>query len=211
MKKLIVLIIIAIPCVSLWAETAGSIYQINGSEIVVQYKDPEVPFKKGEKLRLITGDKSVLLEVVLSMKSSSKCKLINGSIEVLKPGMLLISDDIPENEKSLAEVKILFSDMSFAISTYTQKLIDSETGKDAAIVLTEFSVKFKDLNDKSRVLEKKYSSVNFDDDPMFADETKKLQAVMEKFILSVMSASKKYSQVKDFQEAMQKISDTMKK
>jgi len=99
MKKLIVLIIIAIPCVSLWAETAGSIYQINGSEIVVQYKDPEVPFKKGEKLRLITGDKSVLLEVVLSMKSSSKCKLINGSIEVLKPGMLLISDDIPENEK----------------------------------------------------------------------------------------------------------------
>jgi hypothetical protein len=109
-----------------------------------------------------------------------------------------------------SEAKALFSDMNTLMDTYTAKLADSKTGKDAGKVLTECAEKFKALNTRAKDLEKKFPDFKFNENPAIKAEGEKLQASMQKFITGVMGAAVKYSQDKDFQDAMQKMTDSMK-
>jgi len=109
-----------------------------------------------------------------------------------------------------AEAKALFSDMNTLMETYTSKIADAKTGKDAGTVLTECADKFKALNTRAKELEKKFPDFKFDENPSVKAEGEKLQASMQKFITGVMGASVKYSQDKDFQDAMQKMGESMK-
>jgi len=76
---------------------AGTIIKINGNEITVRNNNSSNPFVMGENLRLLTGDKSIVLQVTFAMQSSAKCKLISGKISSLKLGSLVYSGGIPEN------------------------------------------------------------------------------------------------------------------
>ena len=76
---------------------AGTVIKIKGGEITVRNENPDAPFVMGETLRLLTGDKSVLLQVTFAMQTSAKCKLVTGSIRKLKIGSLVYSGGIPEN------------------------------------------------------------------------------------------------------------------
>jgi hypothetical protein len=109
-----------------------------------------------------------------------------------------------------SEAKSLFSDMNTLTESCATKITDSKTGKEAGAVLNEFSVKFKALNIRAKDLEKKFPDFKFNENPAIKTEGEKLQASMQKFITGVMSASVKFSQDKDFQDAMTKMTDSMK-
>ena len=87
-------------------DRAGTVIKISGGEITVRNENPAEPFVMGETLRLLTGDKSVALQVTFAMQSSAKCKLISGSIGNLKIGSLVYSGGMPENSGD-SEVKAL--------------------------------------------------------------------------------------------------------
>ena len=101
MKKLLT-IMISIMVLSLsfslksQVDRAGTIIKINGNEITVRNENPSEPFVMGETLRLLTGDKSVVLQVTFAMQSSAKCKIISGKIGSLKIGSLVYSGRISE-------------------------------------------------------------------------------------------------------------------
>jgi len=76
---------------------AGTIIKINRNEITVRNENPSKPFAMGENLHLLTGDKSIVLQVTFAMQSSAKCKLISGKISSLNIGSLVYSGGIPEN------------------------------------------------------------------------------------------------------------------
>ena len=78
-------------------DRAGTVIKISGGEITVRNENPDAPFVMGENLRLLTGDKTVLLQVTFAMQASAKCKLVSGSIGNLKIGSLVYSGGIPEN------------------------------------------------------------------------------------------------------------------
>ena len=86
MKKLISIILFITLTFSLNSQVdrAGIITKISGREITVRNENTDAPFVMGETLRLLTGDKEVLLQVTFAMQASAKCKLISGSIGKLK-------------------------------------------------------------------------------------------------------------------------------
>lgn len=63
MKKLIISLIFFFLSFSLNSQVdrAGIVTKISGAEITVRNENPDAPFVMGETLRLLTGDKSVLL------------------------------------------------------------------------------------------------------------------------------------------------------
>jgi len=75
---------------------AGTIIKISGNEIIVRNNNSSNPFVMGENLRLLTGDKSIVLQVTFAMQSSAKCKLLSGKISSLKIGYLVYSGRISE-------------------------------------------------------------------------------------------------------------------
>ncbi|HOF34707.1 MAG TPA: lectin-like protein [Spirochaetota bacterium] len=85
-------------------DRAGIITKISGSEITVRNENPDAPFVMGETLHLLTGDKSVLLQVTFAMQTSAKCKIVSGSIGKLKINLVVysggIKSDITKTEKT---------------------------------------------------------------------------------------------------------------
>jgi len=79
-------------------DRAGTIIKINGNEIIVRNENPAEPFVMGETLHLLTGDKSVILQVTFPMQSSVKCRIISGSVGSLKIGTLVYSGGMPKNK-----------------------------------------------------------------------------------------------------------------
>lgn len=102
MKHLLLILSLITFTVSIGAQTkkAGTIAKIKGAEIIVKNEDPNTPFVIGEKLRLLTGDESVVLEVVFPMQTATRCKLIAGSLGKLKVGALVYSGGSQINEAS---------------------------------------------------------------------------------------------------------------
>ncbi len=78
-------------------DRAGTIVKVSNAEIIVRNENPSAPFVMGETLRLLTGDKTVVLQVTFAMQASAKCKLISGSIGSLKAGSLVYSGGMPES------------------------------------------------------------------------------------------------------------------
>ena len=102
MKRIIISLFVLSLSFSLNSQVdrAGIITKINGREITVRNENPDEPFVMRETLRLLTGDKSVLLQVTFAMQASAKCKLVSGSIGKLKIGSLVYSGGMPENPET---------------------------------------------------------------------------------------------------------------
>jgi len=83
---------------------AGTIIKISGSEITVKNENAQKPFQMGENLRLLTGDKSVVLQVIFAMQTSAKCKIISGSIASLRINALVYTGGI-NSESVKTEIK----------------------------------------------------------------------------------------------------------
>jgi len=98
MKRIIIGLFVLPLAFSLNSQTnrAGIITKISGSEITVRNENPNSPFLMGETLHLLTGDKSVTLQVTFPMQASAKCKLISGSISKLKINSIVYSGGMPE-------------------------------------------------------------------------------------------------------------------
>jgi len=98
MKRIIIGLFVLPLAFSLNSQTnrAGIITKISGSEITVRNENPNSPFLMGETLHLLTGDKSVTLQVTFPMQASAKCKLISGSISKLRINSIVYSGGIPE-------------------------------------------------------------------------------------------------------------------
>lgn len=96
MKKIITCLFILFSVFTLdsQVERAGIITKISGNEITVRNENPNTPFVMGENLRLLTGDKSVVLQVTFAMQTSAKCKIISGSFASLKINALVYSGGI---------------------------------------------------------------------------------------------------------------------
>lgn len=96
MKRIIISLFVLSLSFSLNSQVdrAGIITKISGGEIIVRNENPDAPFVMGETLRLLTGDKEVLLQVTFAMQASAKCKLISGSIGKLKINSVVYSGGI---------------------------------------------------------------------------------------------------------------------
>ena len=95
--------------VSVFAQTerAGNIVAVKGQEIQVKNENVDSPFMAGERLHLLTGDKSVELEVTFPMQTVAKCRLVSGRASTLRVGMIVYSGGQPAASKeSLAEERI---------------------------------------------------------------------------------------------------------
>lgn len=100
MKQLLLILSLFTFSVSINAQTnkAGTITQIKGSEIIVKNEDPNSTFVIGEKLKLLTGDKNIVLEVIFPMQTATKCKLIAGSMSKLKVGAVVYSGGLQNSD-----------------------------------------------------------------------------------------------------------------
>jgi oligogalacturonide transport system substrate-binding protein len=93
MKKICFSLAVLFFSVFLFAQSnrGGTISQIKSGEIIVRNENPDSPFQMGEKLRLLSGDRNVVLEVTFPMQTSARCKIISGSFSRLKIGAIVYS------------------------------------------------------------------------------------------------------------------------
>lgn len=96
-------VIICLICVFTAAaqtDRAGTITKISRTEVIVKNEDPSAPFMVGERLKLLTGDKSLVLEVIFPFQTSSRCRVIAGSVNSLKIGAIVYSGGLPDKNSN---------------------------------------------------------------------------------------------------------------
>ena len=103
MRKICVLVCLCFAA-GVFAQTdpAGTIVSVKGPEIQVRNENADAPFMAGERLHLLTGDKSIVLEVTFPMQTVAKCRLVSGSAAKLRAGMIVYSGGLPSAGRDAA-------------------------------------------------------------------------------------------------------------
>lgn len=137
MKKICVLICLFFS-LSVFAQTdrAGTIVSIKGQEIQVRNENVDAPFMAGERLHLLTGEKSVVLEVTFPMQTVAKCRLVSGSATLLRVGMIVCSGGLSSAGKDAAP-----EERAAAVKSEGSRMVK---GKDVRITLPAAAFVLKD-------------------------------------------------------------------
>jgi hypothetical protein len=90
----------------------GTIVQINGSDVIIKYRDVANPLKVNQVLHIVLlENKSVILKVTYPMQTSAKCRIISGNIQDIHKSMLVydgdkvvaVKTDVPVTEHNLID------------------------------------------------------------------------------------------------------------
>lgn len=109
-----------------------------------------------------------------------------------------------------AEAKALITDMTKLTEATAEKMEKALTGKDAGDALLAYAEEMKKLGDRGKELEKKYPEMKVENNDKFKVEEEALMKAMGSFTKAVTATMTKYSNSKEFQEAMAKMSETMR-
>lgn len=92
MRRICFLLIIMVSSLVAYSQTvekAGIIASVKGKDVTVKYEKISAPFISGEQLRLLTGNKDVILEVVYPMQTVARCRLVSGVPADVTPGVIV--------------------------------------------------------------------------------------------------------------------------
>jgi len=109
-----------------------------------------------------------------------------------------------------AEAKALMVDMTKLTETTAANLDKAASAKDAGDALLGYADSMKKLADRGKELEKKYPDMKVENNEKFKAEEDAMMKAMGNFTRAMTTTMTKYATAKEFQDAMQKMSEVMK-